>query len=82
MGKIHDALQRAEQERTRAGGAASTAAAHLELDDDLNLLEAHRISDEVEAGLQESFPTAEIIIHIDPISVVANEPQPDFLKDE
>ncbi len=32
MGKIHDALQRAEQERTRAGGAASTTAAHLELE--------------------------------------------------
>ena len=32
MGKIHDALQRAEQERARAGAAASTAAAHLELE--------------------------------------------------
>ena len=32
MGKIHDALQRAEQERTQAGAAASTTAAHLELE--------------------------------------------------
>ena len=29
---------------------------HLELDDDLSLLKAHRISDEVEASLMEAFP--------------------------
>ena len=64
--------------RSRRSGTATFIQLHLELDDDLKLLEAHRISDEVEASLQDSYPAAEIIIHIDPISVVPNEPTPDF----
>jgi ferrous-iron efflux pump FieF len=53
---------------------------HLEVDDDLTLLQAHEISDEVEFKLQQSYPSAEIIIHIDPISVVPHEPVPVFLQ--
>jgi ferrous-iron efflux pump FieF len=45
------------------------------------LLQAHEISDEVEARLQEAYPSAEIIIHIDPISVVPDEPVPAFLQE-
>ena len=45
---------------------------HLELDDDLSLLEAHNISDEVEMSLLKVFPGSEIIIHIDPQSVVGD----------
>ncbi|MEH6583821.1 MAG: cation diffusion facilitator family transporter [Halioglobus sp.] len=59
--------------RSRRSGTATFMQLHLELDDDLKLLEAHRISDEVEDSLLEHFPGAEIIIHIDPISVVASE---------
>ena len=51
---------------------------HLELDDDLSLLEAHKISDEVELSLLEEFHGSEIIIHIDPQSVVGQEPMADF----
>jgi ferrous-iron efflux pump FieF len=51
------------------------------LDDDLTLLQAHKISDEVEANLQAVYPGAEIIIHVDPVSVVASEPVPVFLRD-
>jgi ferrous-iron efflux pump FieF len=68
--------------RSRRSGTATFIQLHLELDDDLNLLEAHRISDEVEENLQASFPAAEIIIHIDPVSVAANEPKQDFIKEE
>ena len=68
--------------RSRRSGTASFIQLHLELDDDLNLLQAHRISDEVEEQLQLAYPGAEIIIHIDPVSVVAGEPVPDFLRDE
>jgi ferrous-iron efflux pump FieF len=42
------------------------------------LLEAHKISDEVELSLLEAFPGSEIIIHIDPQSVVGQEPVADF----
>ncbi len=65
--------------RSRRSGTAIFIQLHLELDDDLRLLEAHQISDEVEHSLQARFPGAEIIIHIDPISVVPDEPTPDFL---
>ena len=51
---------------------------HLELDDDLSLLEAHKISDEVEMSLLKVFPGSEIIIHIDPQSVVGDESMKDF----
>lgn len=67
--------------RSRRSGTATFIQLHLELNDDLNLLQAHRISDEVEWTLQEAYPRAEIIIHIDPISVVASEPTPTFSED-
>lgn len=66
--------------RSRRSGMATFLQLHLEVDDDLTLLEAHNISDEVEWKLQETYPTAEIIIHIDPISVVPHEPVPVFLQ--
>jgi ferrous-iron efflux pump FieF len=67
--------------RSRRSGTATFLQLHLEVDDDLTLLQAHNISDEVEWKLQETYPTAEIIIHIDPISVVPHEPVPVFLRE-
>ncbi|MGB2360191.1 MAG: cation diffusion facilitator family transporter [Porticoccaceae bacterium] len=64
--------------RSRHSGTKTFIQLHLELDDDLSLLEAHRISDEVEASLLATFPGSEIIIHIDPQSVVSQETVPDF----
>jgi len=64
--------------RSRHSGTITFIQLHLELDDDLSLLEAHKISDEVEASLLEAFPESEIIIHIDPQSVVGYEPMADF----
>jgi ferrous-iron efflux pump FieF len=67
--------------RSRRSGMVTFIQLHLEADDDLTLLQAHNISDEVEWKLQEAYPTAEIIIHIDPISVVPLEPVPVFLQE-
>ena len=64
--------------RSRHSGTKTFIQLHLELDDELSLLEAHRISDEVEASLLATFPGSEIIIHIDPQSVVSQETVPDF----
>ena len=64
--------------RTRRSGTSIFMQLHLELDDELNLLTAHRISDEVEASLMKDWPGAEIIIHIDPVSVVGVEPMQTF----
>jgi len=68
--------------RTRRSGTSTFIQLHLELDDLLTLLEAHRISDEVEWSLQEAYPSAEIIIHTDPVSVVPDEPLPEYLAAE
>ena len=66
--------------RSRRSGIATFMQLHLEVDDDLTLLQAHEISDDVEFKLQQSYPCAEIIIHIDPVSVVPHEPVPVFLQ--
>mgnify|MGYP001818888395 CR=1 FL=1 len=68
--------------RSRRSGTATFIQLHLELDDELSLLQAHRISDEVEERLGEVYPGAEIIIHIDPKSVVPEESMPEFLRGE
>ena len=64
--------------RSRHSGTVTFIQLHLELDDDLSLLEAHKISDEVELCLLEAFPGSEIIIHIDPLSAVGREAMADF----
>lgn len=56
--------------RTRAAGRDRFIQFHLELDGALSLVEAHRISDAVEADIRAAFPDAEVIIHEDPAGVV------------
>jgi len=55
--------------KTRAAGPTAFIQAHLEMDGELTLLEAHRISDIVEAEIQHAFPHAEVIIHQDPAGI-------------
>lgn len=76
----HEAVRGMHDLRSRRSGTATFIQLHLELDDDLKLLEAHRISDEVEDEILQVYPGAEVIIHIDPVSVVPHEPVPDFLR--
>jgi ferrous-iron efflux pump FieF len=66
--------------RSRRSGVATFLQLHLEVDDHLSLVQAHTVSDEVEQKLQDMYPNAEIIIHIDPMSVVPFEAQPAFLQ--
>lgn len=55
--------------RTRRAGATRYIQMHLELDPQLNLLDAHRISDRVEASLHAEFPDCDVILHQDPHGV-------------
>lgn len=55
--------------RTRASGPTAFIQVHIEMDGDMPLAEAHRVSDEVEAELLRAFPRAEVIIHQDPSGV-------------
>ena len=52
--------------RTRRSGQDVFIQFHLELRGSLSLKEAHRISDEVENRIKETFPNAETLIHEDP----------------
>ena len=59
--------------RTRQSGAQRFIQFHLELSDDLSLLEAHSIGDEIEAGICSALAPCEVFIHHDPSSVVQQE---------
>ncbi len=59
--------------RTRDGGKIIFIQMHLELPDDIQLIEAHHICDAIEDDILEHFPNADIIIHLDPVSAVDNE---------
>lgn len=56
--------------RTRQSGPTRFIQLHVEMDDNLPLLEAHHIADKVEKDLLRRFPDSEVIIHQDPHSVV------------
>jgi ferrous-iron efflux pump FieF len=55
--------------RTRVAGPTAFIQLHIEMDGEMKLLRAHKISDEVEALLGRTFPNAEIIIHEDPAGI-------------
>ena len=56
--------------RTRKSGQAIFIQLHLELQDELPLLQAHAIADRVERNISEAISGAEVIVHQDPASVV------------
>ncbi|CAD2225757.1 zinc transporter [Pseudoalteromonas sp. 3J6] len=56
--------------RTRQGGKVKFIQLHLELDDNLPLIRAHKVSDEVEAMITQQFESqVDILIHLDPLSL-------------
>ena len=59
--------------RTRQSGNTKFIQLHLELDDDQSLFEAHEKADLLEEALDKHFPHADILIHLDPLSVVPKE---------
>ena len=59
--------------RTRQSGPTRFIQLHLELDDQLLLVDAHAIADRVEKRLRDAFGGADVLIHQDPSSVV-NKP--------
>lgn len=57
------------QLKTRRSGPVLFIQFHLELNDELSLMNAHAIGDEVEDRLRQHYPDADILIHIDPQSL-------------
>ena len=78
IAKAHSETRGIHDLRTRKSGVTVFIQLHLELDDNLTLMEAHRIADEVEEEILARFPGAEVIIHEDPASLV--ERQPEFVE--
>ncbi|WP_114786013.1 CDF family cation-efflux transporter FieF [Vibrio tetraodonis] len=69
------------QLRTRMSGPTRFIQLHLELEDQIPLIEAHRISDMVEQKLLECFPHADVLIHQDPYSVVLGPEKEQKVRD-
>ncbi len=65
----HPKVKHVHELRTRASGLQKFIQMHVVLDRGLTLLEAHRISDDVEKAVGSAFPGADIIIHQDPEGV-------------
>ena len=62
--------------RTRRSGQTYFIQLHLMLDDQMPLVEAHRVTDEVEAAILAIFPNADVLIHEDPVSETPPMPLP------
>jgi ferrous-iron efflux pump FieF len=63
----HPKVLEAHDLRTRNAGQQNFIQVHITLDPSLPLKQAHIISDEVEIRLKKSHPSAEILIHLDPL---------------
>lgn len=68
--------------RTRQSGNTKFIQLHLELDDDQSLYEAHYKADSLEAELDKLFPQSDILIHLDPLSIVPLEKENNKLQFE
>ena len=70
IAKAHPQVRGMHDLRTRLSGRTEFIQMHLELDDNLPLIEAHDIADQVEENILRAIPTADVVIHLDPVSAV------------
>ena len=76
IAQAHPMVTSVHDLRTRAAGPTAFIQVHLEMDGNMTLAEAHRVSDEVEGALLQAFPHTEVIIHQDPEGI--EEPRQAF----
>jgi len=69
----HDQALGLHELRTRQAGQHRFIQFHLELDDNLSLLEAHSIGECIEEQITQALAPCEVFIHHDPTSVVKTE---------
>ena len=62
--------------RTRISGNIWFVQLHLELPVQLSLLDAHTLSDQVAAAIENAYPRAEVLVHADPQEVVKPKAAP------
>jgi ferrous-iron efflux pump FieF len=68
--------------RTRQSGPVRFIQLHLELADDLDLVTAHNIGEELEEAILAEFPYSEVIVHLDPLSVIPHDKRNSVLDPE
>ena len=59
--------------RTRSAGRVDFVELHLELDDHMPLTVAHDVSDDVETAIMAAIPQADVMIHLDPVSLAEEQ---------
>jgi ferrous-iron efflux pump FieF len=73
IARQHPKVLHIHELRTRSSGAQKFIQTHMVLDHKLSLLDAHRISDDVEKAVEAAFPGADII-HQDPEGIAEFHP--------
>ncbi len=71
----HPKVLRVHEVRTRSSGLQKFIQMHLVMDPGLTLLDAHRVSDDVQKAVEAEFPGADIIIHQDPDGISEYHPR-------
>jgi ferrous-iron efflux pump FieF len=69
IASAHPQVRGVHDLRTRSSGSAQFIQFHLELDPGMSLARVHEVSDAVETSLRKSFPSAEVLIHADPVGI-------------
>ena len=64
--RTHPVVRSVHELRTRSSGLTKFIQLHVVLEPTMSLGRAHVIGDTIEAAIQDAFPQAEIILHIDP----------------
>ena len=64
--RAHPVVRSVHELRTRSSGLTKFIQLHVVLEPTMSLGRAHVIGDTIEAAIQDAFPQAEIILHIDP----------------
>jgi len=80
IAKGHPEVRGMHDLRTRLSGRTEFIQMHIELDDDLPLIDAHDIADQVEDKIINAFPSADVVIHLDPVSAVDLDTLPLFKR--
>ncbi|RCU50957.1 cation diffusion facilitator family transporter [Corallincola luteus] len=70
LAEAHPGVHGIHDLRTRQAGGTRFVQMHVELADELPLVDAHQIADDIEAKLKKALGNCDVIIHQDPISVV------------
>lgn len=66
IARTHPKVIDVHELRTRSAGLHQFIQMHIVLGKDISLIEAHRISDDVEKAVRAAFPESDVIIHQDP----------------